>query len=232
MKSVGSLIFYVIISLNFLQGQDDPYIGYFENKQEPFSLEVKKSDDNQYQCLLNLQENTLSFKGTKILGFISGILIYQGKSISYSLAKISGIFYFTLDGNSLVVEKGVPPKSSVSRETNKENNLPDAQWEKRISGKQLLYLYNGNGFSEKTVLNLYPNKTFKGGIEQVSVSQSGSGSTRNSSNGTWKTNKLPSGTWLVLTHQKGTSEHFLLEQRPSGNEINMNGKRFFVTEIK
>lgn len=232
MKSVWQLIFFVTISLNFLQGQDDPYIGYFENKQEPFSLEVKKSADNQYHCKLNLQGNTLTFKGTKILGIISGILIYQGKSISYSLAKISGIFYFTLDGNSLILEKGVLPKSSVSRETKKENNLPDVLWEKRISGKQLLYLYNSSGFSDKTVLNLYSNKTFKGSIERVSVSQLGSGSTRNSSNGIWKTNKLPSGTWLVLTHQDGTSENFLLEQRPSGNEINMNGKRFFVTEIK
>jgi hypothetical protein len=137
-----------------------------------------------------------------------------------------------MDGVSYVVEKGTPPVAKATTKTNQDNNLPDGIWEKRISGKQLLYLYNQNGFSDKTVLNLYTNKTFKGSIESVSVSQLGSGATRNASSGTWKTNKLPGGTWLVLIHQDGASERFLLEQRASGNEINMNGKRFFVREIK
>ncbi len=64
-----------------MQAHNDPFIGYFENKAEEF------------------------FKGTKILGMISGMLIFQGQSVSYSLSKLEYIYYFTLDGVSLVVKK-------------------------------------------------------------------------------------------------------------------------------
>ena len=231
MKKYIFTIFLTIVGLQLMQAQDDPFIGYFENKAEEFSLKIDKTPNNDYNCVLHLQGNTISFKGSKILGMISGMLMFQGQSLSYSLSKLLGIYYFTLDGTSLVVEKGNPPTSKNSPSVKKEANQTDALWEKRISGKQLIYLYNSSGFSDKTVINLYSNKTFEGSLESVSVSQLGSGSARNSSNGTWKINKLSNGTWLDLTHKDGSSESFLLEQRQAGNEINMNGKRFFVTEL-
>ncbi len=130
-----------------------------------------------------------------------------------------------------MVEKGNPPTSKDSPLVKKEVTRPDALWEKRISGKKLIYLYYNSVFSDNTVINLYSNKTFEGSIESVSDSQLGSGSTRNSSNRTWKIDKLSNDTWLDLTHKDGSSEFFLLEQRKAGNEINMNGKRFFVAEL-
>lgn len=136
-----------------------------------------------------------------------------------------------LDGTSLMVEKGNPPTSKDAPLVKKDANQPDALWEKRISGKKLIYLYNSSGFSDKTIINLYSNKTFEGSLESVSISQLGSGSTRNSATGTWKINKLSNGTWLDLIHKDGTTESFLLEQKQTESEINMNGKRFFVTEI-
>jgi len=231
MKKYILFIFLIIAGLQLMQAQDDPFIGHFENKTEEFSLKIGKTANNEYSCVLQLQGNKLSFKGTKILGMISGMLTFDGKTISYSLAKLLGIYYFTLDGTSLVVEKGNPPTSKDSPSVKKEVIQPDALWEKRISGKKLIYLYTSNGFSDKTIIYLNSNKTFEGSLESVSVSQLGSGSTRNSSNGTWKINKLSNATWLDLTHKDGTSESLLLEQRQAGNEINMNGKRFFVTEI-
>lgn len=231
MKDYIFTIFLIIGGLQLMQAQDDPFIGYFENKAEEFSLKIDKTPNNDYSCVLHLQGNTISFTGTKILGMISGMLTFQGQSLSYSLSKLLGIYYFTLDGTSLVVEKGDPPTTKDTPSVKKEVTQPDALWEKIISGKKLVYLYNSSGFSDKTIINLYSNKTFEGSIESVSVSQLGSGSTRNSSNGTWKIKKLSNGTWLDLTHKDGTSESFLLEQRQAGNEINMNGKRFFVTEL-
>jgi len=231
MKKYLLTIFLIIVGLQLMHAQDDPFIGHFENKSEEFSLKINKTPNNDYGCVLQLQGNTISFTGTKIFGLLSGMLTFQGQSVSYSLSKLLGIYYFTLDGTSLVVEKGNPPTSKDSPSVKKDANQPDALWEKRISGKKLIYLYNSSGFSDKTVINLYSNKTFEGSLESVSVSQLGSGSTRNSSNGTWKINKLSNGTWLDLTHKDGSSESFLLEQRQAGNEINMNGKRFFVTEL-
>jgi len=231
MKKYLLTIFLIIVGLQLMHAQDDPFIGHFENKSEEFSLKINKTPNNDYGCVLQLQGNTISFTGTKIFGLLSGMLTFQGQSVSYSLSKLLGIYYFTLDGTSLVVEKGNPPTSKDSPSVKKDANQPDALWEKRISGKKLIYLYNSSGFSDKTVINLYSNKTFEGSLESVSVSQLGSGSTRNSSNGTWKINKLSNGTWLDLTNKDGSSESFLLEQRQVGNEINMNGKRFFVTEL-
>ncbi|MFN5789981.1 MAG: hypothetical protein ACK469_14585 [Bacteroidota bacterium] len=81
MKKYILIIFLIIVSFQLMQAHNDPFIGYFENKTEKF------------------------FKGTKILGMISGMLIFQGQSVSYSLSKLEYIYYFTLDGVSLVVKK-------------------------------------------------------------------------------------------------------------------------------
>ena len=98
-------IFLIISGLQLMQAQDDPFIGHFENKTEEFSLKIDKTANNTYSCVLLLQGNTISFTGTKILGMISGMLTFQGQSVSYSLSKLENIYYFTLDGVSLVVKK-------------------------------------------------------------------------------------------------------------------------------
>ena len=37
--------------------------------------------------------------------------------------------------------------------------------------------------------------------------------------------------WLVLTHKGGAVESFQIENRTAKNEINLNGKRFFIKDI-
>jgi hypothetical protein len=98
-------IFLIISGLQLMQAQDDPFIGHFENKTEEFSLKIDKTANNTYSCILQLQGNTISFTGTKILGIISGMLTFQGQSLSFSLSKLENIYYFTLDGVSLEVKK-------------------------------------------------------------------------------------------------------------------------------
>jgi hypothetical protein len=105
MKKYILTIFLIIVGLQLMQAQDDPFIGYFENKKEEFALKIDKTPKNDYSCVLHLQGNKLSFKGTKILGMISGMLIFQGQSVSFSLSKLENIYYFTLDGVSLEVKK-------------------------------------------------------------------------------------------------------------------------------
>jgi hypothetical protein len=105
MKKYVLTIFLIIVGLQLMQAQDDPFTGHFENKSEEFSLKIDKTPNNDYSCVLQLQGNTISFTGTKILGMISGMLTFQGQSVSYSLSKLENIYYFTLDGVSLVVKK-------------------------------------------------------------------------------------------------------------------------------
>lgn len=140
------------------------------------------------------------------------MLTFQGQSLSFSMSKLLGIYYFMMDGTSLMVEKGNPPTSKDAPSVIKESNQPDALCEKRISGKKLIYLYNSSGFSDKTIINLYSNKTFEGSLESVSVSQLGSGSTRNFANGTLKINKLSNGTWLDLIQRMERQKVFCLSK--------------------
>lgn len=105
MKKYILTIFLIIVGLQLMQAQDDPFTGHFQNKSEEFSLKIDKTANSEYSCVLQLQGNKLSFKGSKILGMISGMLIFQGQSVSYSLSKLENIYYFTLDGVSLVVKK-------------------------------------------------------------------------------------------------------------------------------
>ena len=105
MKKYILTIFLIIVGLQLMQAQDDPFVGHFENKSEEFSLKIDKMPKNDYSCVLHLQGNKLSFKGSKILGMISGMLIFDGQNVSYSLSKLENIYYFTLDGVSLVVKK-------------------------------------------------------------------------------------------------------------------------------
>ena len=105
MKKYILIIFLIIVGLQLMQAQDDPFTGHFENKSEEFSLKIDKTPKNDYSCVLHLQGNTISFTGTKILAMISGMLTFQGQSVSYSLSKLENIYYFTLDGVSLMVKK-------------------------------------------------------------------------------------------------------------------------------
>jgi len=105
------------------------------------------------------------------------------------------------------------------------------QWKQQLSNKQLLYLYTGNGLSDKITIDLCPNGRFKyqsdgsytsGGYAQFSYA----GTDANS--GSWKVvskNTLPV---LVLFFNNGEVTEYTLANRSAGNEINLNGKRYFV----
>jgi hypothetical protein len=62
MKKYILSIFLIIAGLQLMQAQDDPFIGHFENKPEELSLKIDKAANNDYNCVLQLQGNKLSFK--------------------------------------------------------------------------------------------------------------------------------------------------------------------------
>lgn len=105
------------------------------------------------------------------------------------------------------------------------------EWQQRIQGKQLLYLYTGNGYSEKTTIDLCRSGTFyyagdgsytSGGYAQFSyVGQ-------NANQGIWKVLTKNGQAVLVLFFNNNTIAEYALSKRPAANEIGLNGKRYFI----
>lgn len=99
-----------------------------------------------------------------------------------------------------------------------------------LSGKHLLYMYTGNGYSERKDIYLCASGGFYhssslGGFTPNDSDGSSFGSQR-SKHGTWKIS--PNGTKLILNFQTGAVTEYNITKRQASNEIGLNGKRFFV----
>jgi hypothetical protein len=101
----------------------------------------------------------------------------------------------------------------------------DTLWNQALSGKHLVYLYTGNGYSERQDLFLHSNGTFQRRNDASSASQNGTGALAGGAQGTWQ---ILSGGQLVLRGQDGSLSQVQLSQGNASNEIRLNGRRFFV----
>ena len=99
-------------------------------------------------------------------------------------------------------------------------------WEQALAGKHLLYLYTGNGYSERYDLYLYQNRAFSTRSDMSSVSMNGSGAVAGGGEGSWA---ITPGGQLILSYHNGNRQTYQLAPRQASNEVSLNGKRFFVT---
>lgn len=100
------------------------------------------------------------------------------------------------------------------------------QWQKILSGKHLIYLYTSSGFSERTDIYLCASGGFSYRSDSSSLSNNGSGAVGANSDGNWKIS--PSGTSLILQFGSGAVREYKISRGQTGNEIGLNGKRYFV----
>lgn len=108
---------------------------------------------------------------------------------------------------------------------NLSHRAPQASpWQQALAGKHLCYLYTGNGYSERKDLYLLPGGEFVMRNDATSLSVNGSGALAGGGDGRW--NVL--GDQLVLQFHQGGSRTFQLSQRAAGNEVGLNGQRWFV----
>lgn len=98
-------------------------------------------------------------------------------------------------------------------------------WDQALRGKHLVYLYTGNGYSERKDLYLFANGTFSQRMNMSSVSINGSGGGAGGSDGAWRV--TPAGQ-LVLSFHDGRSASYSLAPRQARNEVALNGQRYFV----
>jgi hypothetical protein len=105
------------------------------------------------------------------------------------------------------------------------------QWQKALSGKHLLYLYTASGYTERKDIYLCASGTFYQGSDAggFNPNDSGDGSfgARSSKSGTWKV-AARGGLKLILQFQNGATAEYAITRRQAGNEVGLNGQRFFV----
>ncbi|MBS2036958.1 hypothetical protein JST97_18350 [bacterium] len=101
----------------------------------------------------------------------------------------------------------------------------DQIWSSALTGKHLVYLYTGNGYSERKDLYLASNGQFAQRNDASSASINGSGYLAGGSDGRWQ---ILSGGQLVLQFNNGQTGSYILAPGQAGNEVLLNGKRFFV----
>lgn len=103
-----------------------------------------------------------------------------------------------------------------------------SEWHLKLSGKHLLYLYSGNGYFEEKHIYLCKSGTFyqttgSGGFTPNDA-DGGSFAARGGKRGRWSI----SGSVLLLQFHDGSTGQYNLTARTPGNEVGMNGKRYFV----
>lgn len=94
-----------------------------------------------------------------------------------------------------------------------------------LSGKHLLYLYTGSGYSERKDLFLYTNGQFIYRADASSLSMNGSGAVAGGSDGQWSVS--PDGR-LVLQFNDGNVTSFTVAPGNASNELLLNGRRVFI----
>lgn len=99
-----------------------------------------------------------------------------------------------------------------------------------LSGKKLTYIFTGNGYSERQDIllcgsGIFYQSTDLGGFTANDVDGPSFAATGGKS-GRWSINA--GGNKLVLQFAGGAAAEYVLSARQAGNEIGMNGKRFFV----
>lgn len=101
----------------------------------------------------------------------------------------------------------------------------DQIWNSALAGKHLVYLYTGNGYSERKDLFLGSDGQFAQRNDASSASINGSGYLAGGGDGRWQ---ILSGGQLILQFNNGQTGSYNLAPGQAGNEILLNGKRFFV----
>ena len=120
--------------------------------------------------------------------------------------------------------------SGYEMATNLQFSPPQASpanspWAQALGGKHLVYLYTGNGYSERRDLYLLTSGEFAMRNDASSLSANGSGTLGGNSDGRWRVS--PSGQ-LVLQFHQGNTQSYTLGVGQAGNEVLLNGKRYFV----
>ena len=138
--------------------------------------------------------------------------------------------------------QGLPELTTLHEQWNERLAYPHyaLQWKKRIAGKQLLYLYTssgaGGGSNEKRTYDLCSNGNFimayDNGYTSSNANNDFSAAGSDEGSGTWEVYSLKGQGLLLLRSRSGSITTKTLTDRKSSNEINVDGTKYFVTNVE
>jgi hypothetical protein len=108
-------------------------------------------------------------------------------------------------------------------------NAQSVQYRQRVAGKRLLYLYTGNGYSEKWYYDLCSDGSFRFYSDMSYTSGGFSGSGNDGNTGRWRVISKGSQSVLVLSSGSNGVQELSIAPGNAGNELKLNGKRYFLT---
>lgn len=110
------------------------------------------------------------------------------------------------------------------------------QWQERVKGKKLLYLFTDNYGSQRVDIDLYVNGTFSYNNNNGMMSSGGVGTGTYAGEdrftGSWKLDTNGSTVVLILTGNTGRSLQFTLQDGTSSTQILLNNKRYFIQSLQ
>ena len=198
-------------------------------------------DFNAFAADANLERDGLVLVG-RPQAITGGTTFRTTKQTNQGTAVIDTSVIFTSAGGGVAVvamsdeanagtsfNAGIEIAQSVRFEQPKPS-AGDDRVRRLLAGKNLLYLYTGNGYSERKDILLcssgqFYQSTDMGGFTTNDVDGPSFAATGGKS-GTWAI--TGGGTRLVLRFASGGVTTYTLSARQASNEIGMNGQRFFV----
>ena len=227
---------FICLMVNLYAMSQSKYQGTFEHKESGLKVSIKPETDS-YGVQMLYQGTLCKGTAVNLLGFISGTYEYNGQQVGFSFSRILGQYFLTSDGVDIPMTKtSDTPQvlkgsgSTLSAVAAVPPTAIEKQWWRRLTGKRLLYLYTGNGYSEKWHYDLCSDGTYAY-ADDASYTSGGNFSaiTANNATGTWRIVSRGNAVFLVLNSRQNGNREFRLDNRQASNEVALNNKRYFVT---
>ncbi|MBX7172118.1 MAG: hypothetical protein K1X72_14230 [Pyrinomonadaceae bacterium] len=226
------------------QRTDDGYV--FTNKAETANIVVKPHQYKDFNSFVTAEVD-LESSGFKLSGSIRDLgdggrfaRVYKpsgDKNLIIDMFFLlspynGGVMVMSLTNDSTTAEKAyytayeVVKSLEFSRPQPSEQN---SQIQAAFGGKKLSYFHTGNGYSESHIIYLCASGSYFSKRESLSSSSIGSGSTYSEDAGTWRVQSTNGAVFLILNSTQGKGQkNFQVSSRQAGNEIGLNGSRYFV----
>lgn len=212
------------------------------NAEKTIVIAVKNHDFKSFEefsAQTNLEEDGFSLVGkVQDLGRKGKTFLLAKQTAQGVLTVDTFVLFSPYGGGTLIVsfsekannQKGFQAGLEIAESvafTKPRMSEAAGQWQTLLRGKHLIYLYTSGGFSERTDIYLCASGRFFYRSDSSSLSNNGSGVVGANSDGDWEVSPSGGGS-LTLRFGNGAVRQYKISRRPSGNEIGLNGNRYFV----
>lgn len=218
-------------------GDDDGFA--LVNEPKTIIMLVKAHNYTNFKAFSD--DAGLAADGLELIGepkaITNGNHFRTAKRMRNGIMVVDACVLFSEDGGGVIVttltdeaNAAVGYNNCISVSSSVVFNKPklSAAGDSPLSGKHLLYLYTGNGYSERKDIYLCASGAFyqSTGLGGFTPNDSDGASfgAMGKKHGTWSI----VGTKLMLQFQNGGTTTYTISKRLASNEIGLNGSRYFV----